>query len=87
MALKTKTAPQQELQTKFDSHIEAQVVFKDITKSQEERMEALEYLTETQSVSHLLKLINSAYPTLHHNKLRTKIPKSFFMIPNLSTNL
>jgi len=58
MALKTKTAPQQELQTKFDSHIEAQVVFKDITKSQEERIEALEYLVETQSVSHLLKLIN-----------------------------
>jgi len=42
----------------FESHIDAQIVFKHRTKDEEKRVEALEYLIENQSVSHMLKLIN-----------------------------
>ena len=57
MALKAK-AKQEEIKPKFDSHIEAQVVFKDNSNTQEDRVEALEYIIDTQEVSHVLKLAN-----------------------------
>ena len=57
MALKPKVK-QEKVETKFKSHVEAQVVLKDVTKTQDERVEALEYLIETQNISHILKLAN-----------------------------
>ena len=48
-------------QKKWQNHIDAQVVFKDRTKSEDERVEALEYLIENQTVSHMLKLINMIF--------------------------
>ena len=57
MALKPKIK-QEKVETKFKSHVEAQVVLKDLAKTQDERVEALEYLIETQDISHILKLTN-----------------------------
>ena len=57
MALKPK-AKQEKVETKYKSHVEAQVVLKDENNTQDERVEALEYLIETQDISHILKLAN-----------------------------
>ncbi len=57
MALKPK-AKQEKVETKYKSHVEAQVVLKDENNTQDERVEALEYLIETQNISHILKLAN-----------------------------
>jgi len=57
MALKPKVK-QDKIEVKFDSHIEAQIVFNDTSNTQDQRVEALEYLIDTQKVSHILKLAN-----------------------------
>jgi len=59
MALKRKDDNNINIEQKqFKDHIEAQVVFKNKDNTQEQRVEALEYLIQNQSVSHNLKLIN-----------------------------
>ena len=70
MALKKQETHQVEEEKKFENHIDAQVVFKDHTKSEEERVEALEYLLETQTVSHMLNL---AYTMFSENILSDHI--------------
>ena len=58
MALQKKIDSVETEQIVFENHIDAQVVFKDRTKTQEERVLALEFLIENQTVSHMLKLTN-----------------------------
>lgn len=62
MALKRKTIDYEVTEEKqFENHIDAELVFKDREKSEDERVEALNYLIETQSVSHILELINMMF--------------------------
>lgn len=61
MALVTQNNNYKQEENKFKDHVEAQVVFKDIKKSDEERLEALHYLLETQSISHILKIIHNLF--------------------------
>jgi len=62
MALKKETSVvKEEQEFRFKNHIEAQVVFKDSSLSQEQRVAALEYLIKDRSVSHMLQLINMVF--------------------------
>jgi len=45
----------------FQDHIAAQIVFKDIKKSDEERLDALNYILENVSISHILRIINNLF--------------------------
>ena len=62
MALKKETSVvKEEQEFRFKNHIEAQVVFKDSSLSQEQRVAVLEYLIKDRSVSHMLQLINMVF--------------------------
>ena len=61
MALKRKTDDVKIDIKVFENHIDAQVIFKDRTKSEDERVEALEYLIKNQTISHILKLSNTIF--------------------------
>ncbi|MEA3314285.1 MAG: HEAT repeat domain-containing protein [Campylobacterota bacterium] len=45
----------------FKDHVTAQIIFKDIKNSDEQRLEALNYLLETQTISHILKIVNNLF--------------------------
>lgn len=46
---------------RFKTHIEAQIVFKDRDQSQADRIEALEYILENKSISHILRIVNDLF--------------------------
>ncbi|MEA3512748.1 MAG: HEAT repeat domain-containing protein [Campylobacterota bacterium] len=58
MALQKNTKEIKVEEIKFDNHIDAQLVFKDKSKTQEQRSEALEFLIKNKSVAHMLQLVN-----------------------------
>lgn len=61
MALTKNKNNTKEKQVIFLDHIEAQVIFKDKLKSTNERVLALEFLIENQTISHMLKLTNMVF--------------------------
>lgn len=61
MALKKTQNVKKNDKTIFLDHIEAQVVFKDKSRNIDERVVALEYLIENQTILHMLKLTNMVF--------------------------
>jgi len=61
MAFIVKPDKQSISKNKFDNHKEAQIIFIDASKKEEERIEALEYLLETQSIAYILKIANQLF--------------------------
>lgn len=61
MALISKKIEKETKKISYETHIEAQVAFKDRNKSQEERIEALEYLLANKSISHILRIANDLF--------------------------
>lgn len=60
MALKKKQIIKEQ-KTIYEDYLQAQIIFKDINKSEDLRIEALEYLLDNQSVNHMLKLTNMLF--------------------------
>jgi hypothetical protein len=61
MALISKKLQTEIEQNKYETHIEAQVAFKDRNQTQENRIDALEYLLANKSTAHILKIANDLF--------------------------
>lgn len=61
MALISKKIEKEIKKHSYETHIEAQIAFKDRDKTQEERIEALEYLLANKSIAHILKIANDLF--------------------------